>query len=169
MIQKPLEPLPYESLSKFNRRVETALRPDIDIAIKASKAANKKATAKKPKPVDPSLVADSVTASTSSATKSSKIAIDPLVPLAKFKNTMKEFAPLNQTKNILDIAMAPPALKKQRQVTVGATTDPLPSHRLPVSESIKRAMEIEREKAVVNYRLLKEKREKEQRAEQVKL
>lgn len=168
--QKPLEPLPYESLRTFNRRVETALRPSIDVAIKASKVANKKATAKKPKP-DPSLPSTSSTSATApvtaTITSKGKLAVDPLVP--KLRQGPTEFTRATQIKNILDIAMAPPTLKKQRQVTVAAPTAALPSHRLPVSESLKRAMEVEREKAVGAYRVLKEQREKEQREEQGKV
>lgn len=92
-----------------------------------------------------------------------------MIPLPKHRHTAKDFAVASQIRDITDIAMAPPTLKKQRKATVGGTNDPLPSHRMPISASIQRAMEIEREKAIVNYRILKEKREAEQRLAQGKV
>lgn len=159
--------LPYESVGAFNRRVESTMRPSIDIAIKASKSANKKRAAKKTKLDDPSVLADNELAGTTNATKGkSKEAIDPLIPKPKpqiVRNGPTEFARPSQIKNITDIAMAPPTLKKRKLVS---TSDPLPAHRMPVSEGIRMAMERDREKAVQGYRVLKEKREAEQRAEQ---
>ena len=164
--QKPLVMLPYESVGAFNRRVESTMRPSIDIAIKASKSANKKRAAKKPKLDDPSVLADAIKANETNPKGKGKEAIDPLIPKPKpqiVRTGPTEFARPSQIKNITDIAMAPPTLKKRKIVS---TSDPLPAHRMPVSEGIRVAMEREREKAVQGYRVLKEKRELEQRAEQ---
>ena len=145
------------------------MRPSIDIAIKASKSANKKRAAKKPKLDDPSILADAQKASELAGTTpkgKGKESIDPLVPKPKpqiIRTGPTEFARPSQIKNITDIAMAPPTLKKRKIVS---TSDPLPAHRMPVSEGIRMVMEREREKAVLGYRVLKEKREAEQRAEQ---
>lgn len=161
--------LPYESLGAFNRRVESTLRPDIDVAIKASKSANKKRSAKKSKLVDPSLVDDAATAAAAKPNaKGGKPSLDPLVPPPKpqiVRNGPTEFARPSQIKNITDVAMAPPTLKKRKDFAL-SMSDPLPGHRMPVSASIKLAMEREREKAVNSYRLMKEKRDAEQRKEQ---
>lgn len=182
-LQKPLTPLPYESLAAFNRRVEIALRPSIDTAIRGAKATKKAAALaaknaakehKKASQIDPSVAADAAVASGSgsgsakgkgTATISPNDSVDPLVPKPKVRTGPTEFAPVSQRKDIKDIAMAPPSLKKARRGLEenGSTSLPLPSSRLPISQAQKLEMEREREKAIRVYRELKEKREREQR------
>lgn len=65
-----------------------------------------------------------------------------------------------------DVVQAPPVLSKsKRGQKVTTVTEPLPASRMPVSGALKAMMEQEREKAVAAYRVMKEQREKDQRAE----
>lgn len=64
-----------------------------------------------------------------------------------------------------DVVQAPPTLKKARRGLAPTTKadQALPVHRQPVSEGIRKMMEVEREKAIRVYRELKVQREAEQR------
>lgn len=171
--QKTFVPLPYESLPAFNRRVEIALRPTIDTAIRGAKASKKLAAekakkafkAKKAALADPSLVADAATANKGKGKATAETSVDPLVPPVKVRNGRTEFAEASQVRSITDVAMAPPTLKKARRGAApnASTSAPMPAGRMPVSDGLKKIMELEREKAVRMYREMKEKRDKEQR------
>lgn len=167
--------LPYESLSAFNRRVEIALRPSIDTAIRGAKASKKalaaKSKIKKVAPGDPALA---IEADKKGKGKGPNESIDPMVPPvkpAKVRTGPTEFKEASQIRNITDVAMAPPTLKKARRGIEGgmSTNDPIPLGRMPVSDDLKKRMEFEREKAVRMYREMKEKRDSEQREEHGKL
>lgn len=171
-----LTPLPYESLSTFNRRVEVALRPSIDTAIRASKASSQKKKGKKAAPLkpedDPEQNADLAGPEpTSSSTVKGKTkekatpttSVDPFVP--KKRNGPTEFEEATQVRNVMDIVQAPPTLTKAKRGLKGTSiTEALPASRMPVSGALKMMMEAEREKAIKGYREMKEKRDSEQRA-----
>lgn len=170
-----LTPLPYESLGAFNRRVEMALRPSIDTAIRASKASAQKKKAKKAAPGDKKEGAeaeaddpakqDTTTTTHTGKVKPKATPATSVDPFAKPARAPREFEEASQRKSVTDVVQAPPVLsragRKQKTTTV---TEPLPASRMPVSGALKAMMEQEREKAVAAYREMKEKREKEQRA-----
>jgi hypothetical protein len=169
-------PLPYESLSAFNRRVEITLRPTIDTAIRGAKAskralaeANKKARKdKKAALVDPSVAADAEKSAKGKGKVSQDDSIDPLVPPVKVRSGPTEFAVASQKRSITDVAMAPPALKKARrgQPANASISDAMPQSRLPIGDGMKLMMERERAKAIEAYRTMKANRDVEQKAEQ---
>lgn len=120
---------------------------------------------------DPSVVADAATANGKGKGKvSPNDSIDPLVPPVrkeKVRNGPTEFQEASQRRSITDVAMAPPTLKKARRgQEVQSMNAPIAIGKMPVSNELKQIMEFEREKAVKMYRVLKEKREKEQRESQ---
>lgn len=165
--------LPYETLGEFNRRVEVALRPSIDSAIrgaKASSAKGKKDKAQAKKDRAAALLAAAADAKAkaddpdgTAAAKPKAAPVDPFVPPVK-ERPLKEFAEASQKRRIGDVAMAPPTLKKARRGgdVDGSMHDAIPIGRMPMSEGLKKIMELEREKAVRLYRDLKEKRDAEQ-------
>lgn len=171
-----LTPLPYESLGTFNRRVEMALRPSIDTAIRASKASAQKKKAKKAAPGDAKgkdgeeeeIIAQDTTTTLPSGKVKPKAtpstSVDPFVPRAKSARAT-EFEEATQRRSVSDVVQAPPVLskagRKQKTTTV---TEPLPASRMPVSGALKAMMEQERVKAVAAYRAMKEQREKDQKS-----
>ena len=178
-MQKPLVPLPYESLSAFNRRVEITLRPTIDTEIRGAKAtkralaesvkkARKESKEKKAALLDPSLAADAEKSGKGKGKVSQNDSIDPLVPPVKVHRGPTEFAEASQKRSITDVAMAPPALKKARrgQAVNASINDAMPQSRLPIGDGMKMMMERERARAIETYRNMKAKRESDQRAEQ---
>ena len=164
----------YETLSAFNRRVEVAMRPSIDSAIRASKASSskKKGAAKKaaPEAAEAAEVEEEDVTSKEGGRGDkkgkAKATVDPFVPRPKPQHVEpKEFAVASNKRSLTDIVTAPPTLKKaKRGVEAGPSMhDPIPSGRMPVSGEIKKMMEMEREKAVRLYRELKERRELEKK------
>ena len=170
-----MAPLPYESLSAFNRRVEITLRPEINTAIRHSKASSTKSkNAKKAKAADGEgdEMPKEGEAITSGNQKKTKVAtaeesVDPFAKKQKVRTGPTEFEEASLRRNVNDVVQAPPTLKKARRGVAPTTRaeQALPAHRQPVSEAIKLMMEAEREKAIKQYRGLKEQREAEQREE----
>lgn len=161
--------LPYESLSAFNRRVEIALRPSIDTAIRHSKASSAKQknaakaakAAKAEQHKDSALPAEGE-AITSGNQKTTKVAtaaesVDPHAKKERVRTGPTEFAEASQRRSVADVVQAPPTLKKAMRRVAPATRaeQALPVHRQPVSESIRAMMEVEREKAIKVYREMK--------------
>ncbi|KAL8292663.1 hypothetical protein RQP46_001275 [Phenoliferia psychrophenolica] len=175
--KKPLEMLPYESLASFNRRVEVALRPSIDSAIRGAKLSSAKGKREKVqlKKDRAAALAAAATAKADAAEEAAggapkekkKAPVDPFVPPVK-ERPAREFEVASQRRNIGDVAMAPPTLKKARRgIEAGPSAhDTMPTGRMPVSDGLKKIMELEREKAVSMYRAMKEKRDSAQLAAQ---
>ena len=166
--------LPYESLASFNRRVEIALRPSIDSAIRGAKASSakgkrEKVQAKKDRAeaLAAAELAKKEAAEEAAGGVKKKAPVDPFVPPVK-ERPAREFESASQRKNITDVAMAPPTLKNHRRgVDAGPSAHlPIPIGRMPVSDGLKKIMELEREKAVAQYRAMKERRDQEQREAQ---
>lgn len=172
-LQKTLEMLPYESLAAFNRRVEVALRPSIDSAIRGAKASSAKGKREKVQLkkdraaalAAAELAKKAAAEEAAGGAKVKKAPVDPFVPPVKEK-PIREFEVASQKKSITDVAMAPPTLAKARRgIDAGPSAhDTMPTGRMPVSDSLKKIMELEREKAVSMYRAMKDKRDKEQLA-----
>ncbi|KAK4705478.1 hypothetical protein P7C70_g733, partial [Phenoliferia sp. Uapishka_3] len=171
--KKTLEMLPYESLAAFNRRVEVALRPSIDSAIRGAKASSakgkkEKVLAKKERAAALAAAAlakkeaEEEALNPGGAAKK-KAPVDPFVPPVK-ERPVREFEEASQRKMVGDVVMAPPTLKKpMRKGDAGPSAhDAMPAGRMPVSDNLKKIMEAEREKAVRMYRDMKEKRDKAQ-------
>lgn len=182
-----LTPLPYESLSTFNRRVEATLRPTIDTAIRASKASalKKKNKDRKGKKVGTGLDGDgggdddddgeahdeSKTTTKAGKTKpkpTPKESIDPYIPPPRQPGgpaRPTEFEEASQRRSVVDVVQAPPSLSLPRRgKNAVGVNEPLPASRMPVSAAVKAMMEKERERAVAAYRQLKEQREQDKQS-----
>ncbi|KAM0752232.1 hypothetical protein T439DRAFT_347151 [Meredithblackwellia eburnea MCA 4105] len=178
--KQKLQMLPHETLSAFNRRVEVAMRPTIDSAIRGAKLSSAKGRKDKDKAKKEKQEADTEALKQKEEEereeeeaererkrrkKGGAEPKDPFVPAPK-PQPILEFAVASQRKSVGDVVNAPPILQKAvRGLEAGPSAHlPIPVGRLPVSASIKAMMEQEREKAVRMYRELKEKREKDQQA-----
>jgi len=168
--------LPYESLSAFNRRVEIALRPSIDTAIRHSKASSSKSKNAKKSAAAAAAAAEAdempkegeeITSGNQKKTKvaTAEESIDPHAKKQKVRTGPTEFEEPSQRRSVSDVVQAPPTLKKARRGLAPTTRaeQALPVHRQPVSEGLRLMMAAEREKAVKAYRDMKEQRDAEQR------
>ncbi len=97
-------------------------------------------------------------------------AVDPHAKKQKVRTGPTEFEEASQRRSVGDVVQAPPTLKKamRRVAPTTRAEQALPVHRQPVSEAIRLMMEVEREKAIKQYRAMKEQRDAEQREERNK-
>lgn len=156
------------------RRVEDDMRPLVRNAIQKSSARERqeRKSTGKTKTAENSSESSSQPKSTKGGKSSSRddVASDiPTQPLDKHASKAKEFQALSTSapRRLNDIAMAPPDLKKlPRGVKKDGTKgkgDGLGKAGI-LSMAQRAMMEVEREKAIVRYRELKERRAKEGRS-----
>ncbi|KAG8850385.1 hypothetical protein FRB96_000449 [Tulasnella sp. 330] len=126
--QANLRIMPGESMRQFSRRVDGEMREKVDSAMRSAKPIKKQ-----PKRT---VAADA----------------DSHTPSRSTRNTKTEFDERDDRRSVNDVALAPPTLKRPKQA--------LPTKTSPgvVSMAQKRMMEEERERVIVRYREMKQRK-----------